>query len=275
MLNKNPNEEADFTSGRTLCTPDSVPWTQRLSECYGLLLVLNGRGRFAFGENSHMLTAGELVLLKPHFRHFFTPEPGWELLWFHFLARPQLQREHLWHEALPGAGIVRLEGAELECVTEELREAHRLEYERPPGWNPLARLLLETALVRGYNRQAPGTECADARIRLALNLLAGPGAEWSIDRLAAKCGLSRAAFYAKFKAVAGVSPRQYREFTMLRRAALLLENPELSVAEVAERSGMPDAFYFSTRFRKFSGLAPRDYRRRLSEHGEENNPEPR
>ncbi len=28
-------------------------------------------------------------------------------------------------------------------------------------------------------------------------------------------------------------------------------------------SGMPDPYYFSARFRKFSGLSPRDYRKRF------------
>lgn len=181
-------------------------------------------------------------------------------LWFHFLPRPHIVHALEWPEVIPGVGVAMLPPAELETVRKELEEAHKLECHRPDGWNALAYLLAESAVVRGSNRIMSEASEADSRIRLAQELLTETAD--GMDRIAARCGLSRAALYAKFRQETGVSPRQYRECAILRRAARLLECSGLSVAEIADQVGMPDPYYFSTRFRKFSGVSPREYRRR-------------
>jgi len=97
-----------------------------------------------------------------------------------------------------------------------------------------------------------------------------------MDRIASRCNVSRAALYVKFKKITGISPRQYREYAILRRAARLLENLDLSVSEIARQVGMPDPYYFSTRFHKFSGFPPREYRQKMTQHNNsaENTPNP-
>ena len=172
-----------------------------------------------------------------------------------------------WPQTIPGAGAVRFSGKEEATIGNTLREVHQLERLRPPGWNPLAMLLLESVLVRGFNRiQAVRAE-PDSAIRLAQELLLNSSD--SVDRIAARCGLSRAALFAKFRRETGISPRQYRQCAMLRRAARLLEQSGLPISEVAEQSGMSDPYYFSTRFHKFFGISPREYRRRAAGAWEE------
>ena len=96
-------------------------------------------------------------------------------------------------------------------------------------------------------------------------LLQGPAESLSVDRAAALCGMSRTKFYAAFKRAAGVSPRAWREFQLLRRAQFLLQSTSLPVAEIARQLGMGDPFYFSTRFRRFCGQPPTEYRRNRPE----------
>lgn len=261
-----PASENDLVSGRTVCTQGYRPWYQRLTASWGLLFIRNGRGTLVCDEQSLAADRGMLILMTPGFCHRFLPEPGWELLWFHFFARPHVTEAQQWPQEIPGAGAVHFSGEEETTIRETLSEVHQLELRRPPGWNPLAMLLLESVLVRGFNRiQAVRAE-PDSAIRLAQELLLNSSD--SVDRIAARCGLSRAALFAKFRKATGISPRQYRECAMLRRAARLLEQSGLSVSEVAEQSGMPDPYYFSTRFHKYFGLSPREYRRRAAASGE-------
>lgn len=263
MQIKNPNEENDFVSGHTICAGDAFRWIQRLTDSYGLILTLSGTGRVSLGTASRQLEAGDLLLLKPHWQHQFDPDDNWDLLWFHFLPRPHIIHALEWPDVIPGTGCVRLDEAEFQAVRTALTEANNLEYHRPNGWNALAFLLLESAVVRGYNRSVRESSGAEGWIGLAQRLLTDTAND--MDRIASRCNVSRAALYVKFKKATGVSPRQYREYAILRRAARLLENMDLSVAEIARQVGMPDPYYFSTRFRKFSGFPPREYRREMTQ----------
>ena len=257
-----PISEDNLVSGQTVSPPILRPWFQRLTASWGLIFVRDGHGALVCDDKSLVVEQGMLILMTPGFCHQFLPEPGWELLWFHFFARPHVAEALQWPQTIPGAGAVRFSGEEETTIGNTLREVHQLERLRPPGWNPLAMLLLESVLVRGFNRiQAVRAE-PDSAIRLAQELLLNSSD--SVDRIAARCGLSRAALFAKFRKETGISPRQYRECAMLRRAARLLEQSGLPVSEIAEQSGMPDPYYFSTRFRKFFGLSPREYRRRAA-----------
>ena len=262
-----PVSEDDLISGETISPPPTRPWFQRLTASWGLLFIRNGRGTLVCDELSLSAEQGMLILMTPGFCHQFLPEPGWELLWFHFFARPHMAEALQWPQTIPGAGAVRFSGKEEATIWNTLLESHQLELLRPPGWNPLAMLLLESVLVRGFNRIQTVRAEPDSSIRLAQELLLNSSD--SVDRIAARCGLSRAALFAKFRKVTGISPRQYRECAMLRRAARLLEQSGLPISEVAEQSGMSDPYYFSTRFHKFFGISPREYRRRAAGAWEE------
>ncbi len=259
--------EDDLVSGRTVCISGCRPWYQRFIAPWGMIFVRSGRGALSCEGNSFSPEQGTLILMTPGFCHRFLPEPGWELLWFHFLARPHMAEALQWPQTIPGAGAVRFSGKEEATIWNTLLESHQLELLRPPGWNPLAMLLLESVLVRGFNRIQTVRAEPDSSIRLAQELLLNSSD--SVDRIAARCGLSRAALFAKFRKVTGISPRQYRECAMLRRAARLLEQSGLPISEVAEQSGMSDPYYFSTRFHKFFGISPREYRRRAAGAWEE------
>lgn len=255
---RNPEERNDFLCGRRICTAATPAWTQRITDRYGLVLTLGGSGSIEIDAGSVRAEAGDLILLKPEFQHRFRPETDWELLWFHFLPRPHVTHALEWPESAPGLARIRFRGGEFDAVRDALLEAHRLDLIRPANWNALACLLLEGALVRGFNRTLPDAPDLDDSVQTAQKLLLETGE--SIDRIAVRCGMSRAALYAKFLAATGVPPRRYREEAMLRRAAQLLELPDYPIAEVARQVGMPDPYYFSTRFRRLFGVPPREYR---------------
>ncbi len=79
--------------------------------------------------------------------------------------------------------------------------------------------------------------------------------------LAASCGLSQNYFIRLFKEIIGMSPQQYRTQILINRACILLQDPSLSVKQIAFELGFDDPLYFSRVFRLEKGISPREYRK--------------
>lgn len=90
--------------------------------------------------------------------------------------------------------------------------------------------------------------------------------EWDknekIARYAEACDISERNFYACFKRWCGKTPVDYRNEIRLTAAASLLKRSNLSVAEIAFKTGFEDPYYFSRIFKKNMGLSPAAYRKR-------------
>ena len=88
----------------------------------------------------------------------------------------------------------------------------------------------------------------------------------NVGNLAREVGLARAYFSTLFKEQTGLAPYQYLTTLRIRKACLLLvEEPDQSVAEIAELVGM-DPRNFARFFKKEIGQTPLEYRHnRLSQ----------
>jgi AraC family transcriptional regulator of arabinose operon len=64
-----------------------------------------------------------------------------------------------------------------------------------------------------------------------------------------------------------MSPQAYIEYVRLSRAAQMLEMSSWPIGRIAEEVGIPNPFYFSTRFRQRFGIPPSAYRERHSPSG--------
>lgn len=83
--------------------------------------------------------------------------------------------------------------------------------------------------------------------------------EFNVGGLVEHIGMSQTVLYKKIKAITGLSITDFIKSQRLKRAAQLLSEGKLNVAEVAYAVGFNDRKYFSKEFRKQFGLAPSDY----------------
>lgn len=74
--------------------------------------------------------------------------------------------------------------------------------------------------------------------------------------LAALCNLSTAQFYHLFHLEYGVTPLEYHNNLLMRKAVLLLETQQYAVAEIASMMGFDNPAYFSRFFKKHRGISP-------------------
>ena len=106
----------------------------------------------------------------------------------------------------------------------------------------------------------------DPQIGAALGLLhRQPSADWSLEGLAKKVGMSRSPFAARFTKLVGEPPLTYLAKWRLHLAADRLARGQESVKEVAARSGYESEAAFSKAFKKTYGAAPTLWRRQLAD----------
>ena len=87
-----------------------------------------------------------------------------------------------------------------------------------------------------------------------------------IPFISREIGMSRASLYNKLKALTDMGASDYILKLRMGKALSLIEQTELTFAEIADRTGFSTARYFSTVFKQYTGETPTRYReRRLRE----------
>jgi len=83
----------------------------------------------------------------------------------------------------------------------------------------------------------------------------------AVDVPARLACLSKSRFHRVFKEAFGVSPAEYQIRLRMREAQKLLLFSDLSIAQIAERTGYADQFHFSRTFKRRFGQSPAPFRR--------------
>lgn len=103
---------------------------------------------------------------------------------------------------------------------------------------------------------------ADPRLRKALAAMhREPAHAWTLETLAQLAGMSRASFAQRFSDLVGTTPIDYLTRWRMTQAELLLRNPQISVASVAECVGYETEAAFRKAFKRVHGVGPGSIRR--------------
>ncbi len=130
--------------------------------------------------------------------------------------------------------------------------------------------LMSEALILLFRRLCAEPECPLAWLaaieepRLAAPLstmLEHPDHDHTVESLAASASMSRTAFAEAFKARFKQSPMAYLRAVRMRQAASLLRHDDLTVDQVAVRSGYSSRSQFSRAFSNQFGVSPSQFRR--------------
>ena len=174
-------------------------------------------------------------------------------------------------DALPRTLHVRASSAG-GIMTNDLIRIALAEHEQPRagGETILSKLseLMFLQAVRQYIDELPQESTGwlsglrDRHISAALRHMHGkPEENWTLEMLAREAGMSRSAFAERFAEVMGVPPMQYLANWRLQRAARLLEQPSISIAQAAAAVGYESEAAFNRAFKKQVGLPPGAWRR--------------
>jgi AraC-like DNA-binding protein len=105
------------------------------------------------------------------------------------------------------------------------------------------------------------TFASDPRVRRAIRVFREePSKEIDLNRVAKDVGLSRSQFYSRFRLCTGLSPRTYIDTLCCERAASLLSDPGLPIAEISELLGFSAQGHFTRFFKSKTGVSPNSFR---------------
>lgn len=116
------------------------------------------------------------------------------------------------------------------------------------------------ALVREFSTAAYSAAIRKALLYIDLNL----GSPISTRDIARELFLTPNYLSTCFRQEVGVSISDYLLKRRIGLACQLLRSTQLSIQEVATRTGMEDASYFSKQFKRIMGIAPLKYRKEKS-----------
>ncbi|MCO6478054.1 MAG: response regulator [Phaeodactylibacter sp.] len=85
---------------------------------------------------------------------------------------------------------------------------------------------------------------------------------FDVNALAKEVGVSRPVLYRKLPAITDSTPNEFIRILRLKRAAQILEQADIPVADVCYQTGFKTPKYFSKCFRELFGILPSEYGRR-------------
>lgn len=97
-------------------------------------------------------------------------------------------------------------------------------------------------------------------VKLLSHINEWPEERSSIDEWSTRCGLKRSYFHALFLRETGMTPKAYQHKILMRRAANLLKETELSVTAISEKLGYSSIHPFTRHFSDTYGISPRQFR---------------
>lgn len=146
----------------------------------------------------------------------------------------------------------------------------REETEAPlPGSTAVLRHLAATLFALALRAAAstreppPGILALSAHPRLrelALQILAHPGSNWTLEAMAEMANMSRSTLIRNFQAVAGTGPAEFLTRLRMAEASRLLRESDQSVAEVGEAVGYGSDAAFQRAFKRDTGFTPAAWR---------------
>ena len=86
--------------------------------------------------------------------------------------------------------------------------------------------------------------------------------DFTVDVLAQEVGISRTGLFQKIKAVSGMTPNDLIRIIRLKKAAELLSQNEMQVAEVCFQIGFSSPSYFTKCFQAQFGVGPAEFKRK-------------
>jgi len=163
--------------------------------------------------------------------------------------------------------VYTLQESQMQLIRREFDALFREFILRQPGYEEMTAALFTGILIHlGRFVQEGAPDAHETRLRsqlaqTAIHIHNHYTSDISISQLAAMENLSERRYHEVFHEAFGTSPGNYITDLRIANASRLLQDTNLSVAQIAQACGYKDSLYFSRLFRKKTGMSPLAYRK--------------
>jgi len=222
---------------------------------YVFLISLHGDGSMGVETNTRQIHEGEAHLLFPHQIHYYIDLPE-QFTWLYVtfeLDGPARQILELWRDG----------GRKMDDQARALLLNFLSEYEKSDGLGASIALGKVFAAMESaqpaQNRIEPD---ADLVAQIKKHVMENLEGDLAMPALSKAMGVSESYLRAVFREGAGVSLGNFVRSVRLVRATYLLEQGELDLGVIAERTGFGSLTSFTRAFRRMYEMTPSSFRKR-------------
>ncbi len=231
--------------------------------CNIIHLVLSGKGYFTAGGNTYEIGAGQAFIIFEGERIEYHADKlnPWSYVWIDFsgdaaaslLSKTGFSNKKRVTHVMDTNSFL--------SIFSRLREVATTDAEK------LMRLSAFFELIAEFAKNFPIEDTKDGRegiADIAKRLINAnfTSAECRVEKIAEVVDISRSQLYRAFMDKFGASPKAYIDTLRIDLARRLLEESDMTVSEIAYSVGCGEPLYFSTAFRKSTGLSPSDFRKK-------------
>lgn len=250
-----PNSLSFIDQPRIFVSERNWKWSICIPDYFNVWIALRGHGTFTVDGQPFHMGPGTAFVLAPGQNVEATHDPEDPI--HNFAA----------HFNVQGTGAQRLSIREFPLLGVRVRNMvlmdaltrHLTRLPPDPSEGPYAQRVWLYALLQELIRSHDEPELnpmAERMRRWAERISSSPGHPHRVSEMARREGLSRIHFTRVFTRTMGESPQEFIIRRRVDRAAHLIENSPLSLAEIAETLGYSDVFFFSRQFKQIKGLPP-------------------
>lgn len=231
---------------------------------YQLLYIAAGQGHFFINGQERVVSAGNIIVYLPGQpqEYVYFKDDKTDVYWVHFTGSDVEKIIDYYNIRLSENIIYIGTSPDYQWLFGQIIQELQL---CRPKFEELISLLLRNIFIL-ISRNLIGANRADNslenEVELAMHYFReNYRSEINVEDYALSRGMSASNFYRVFKQISGSTPLQYILKLRLSNAQNLLENSNLSIAEIASAVGYENPLYFSRLFNKHIGVSPSEYRK--------------
>jgi AraC-like DNA-binding protein len=254
--------------GHQFDNPQAV-CSNRITGDFELICLIGGQSRITVADTTYHCRAGDAILIPPFTLHHIqtTPEAPHNNFWIHFDVNPVTRQTDFIRRLTRADARPLVAGEDVPALFRFIEKELLL---GQPGRLACCTLLLSQILIlllRGQPQTdtvihpaSPGTE-RDAWIvqRCLAYIRNNINRTLCVKDLSGALHVSESSVYKAFARVLSRSPNDTVLRIKVKQAEKLLKSTTLSCAEIADHLAFSSPFYFSTVFKRFYGMSPRNY----------------